>query len=101
MVAGILCMQSHQLAKRDQERLADALQHQALRACSDPALTVPRTAVIWMSAADEAIAEQRKVTCHVNLCVLPHSYLTACHSACPHKSEHACGALGCCHRAMQ
>lgn len=59
--AGILCLQSHQLSKKDQERLAEALQQRALQACPDPALRMPGTAVLWLGAPDDAIAEQTRV----------------------------------------
>ena len=61
MPAGVLCLQGHQLSRKDQERLADALQQRALHACPDPALAVPGTAILWLSAAEDAIAEQRQV----------------------------------------
>ena len=60
-IAGILCMQGHQLAKKDQEKLADALQHQALHCCRDPSLALPVTAVVWLGAAIETVTEQQKV----------------------------------------
>ena len=60
--AGILSLQSHQLGKKDQERLADALQQRCLHACPDPALRVPGTAVLWLGAPDDAVAEQGSVS---------------------------------------
>lgn len=54
-------MQGDQLAKKDQEKLADALQHQALHCCRDPSLAIPMTAVVWLGAAIETVTEQQKV----------------------------------------
>lgn len=68
--AGILCLQSYQLGKKDQERLADALQQRALHACPDPALTVPGTAVLWMGVPVDAIAEQNNVSVQPTTCRL-------------------------------
>ena len=61
MPAGVLCLQGHQLGRKDQERLANALQQRALHACPDPALTVPGTAVLWLGAAEDTVAEQGQV----------------------------------------
>lgn len=61
LAAGILCLHGHQLSKRDQEKLGDALQHQTLHVCPDPCLKVPATATLWMGAADETVSEQLKV----------------------------------------
>jgi hypothetical protein len=60
-IAGILCMQGDQLAKKDQEKLADALQHQQLQCCPDPSLVLPVTAVVWLGAASATVTEQNKV----------------------------------------
>ena len=62
--AGVLCMHGHQLSKKEQERLADALQHRALQLCPDASLAVPVTAVLWMGAADDTVSEQEKVRSH-------------------------------------
>ena len=57
-------MHGHQLSRKEQERLADALQHRALQPCPDAALGVPVTAVLWMAAADDTVSEQHEVKSH-------------------------------------
>ena len=59
--AGVLCMHGHQFSKKEQEKLADALQHRALQLCPDASLAVPVTAVLWMGAADDTVSEHQQV----------------------------------------
>ena len=57
-------MHGHHLSKKEQEKLANALQHRALQVCPDASLAVPVTAVLWMGAADDTVSEHQQVESH-------------------------------------
>lgn len=83
-------MHGHQLSKKDQDKLADALQHRALQLCPDASLAVPVTAVLWMGAANDTVAEHQQVeshrqsgfcsySLHVLLQAMSHSWQASCY----------------------
>lgn len=54
---GVLVLQTYQLKKKEQDSLAHILEHDSVVLCPDPALNVPVTATLWLTAEQDDIEQ--------------------------------------------
>ncbi|BDA43165.1 probable DNA helicase MCM9 [Coccomyxa sp. Obi] len=55
--SGVLVLQLYQLKEKEQDSLAHILEHNSIVLCPDPALNVPVTATLWMTAEQDDIEQ--------------------------------------------